>query len=37
VKEIIKGAIVIDPAFHGEMTLVKVKKSRVFIVPLKFD
>src|SRR5438128_6428098 len=36
-KEIIKGAVVIDPAFCSEVTLLKVKKSRVFIVPLKFN
>jgi hypothetical protein len=36
-KEIIKGAIVIDPAFNGEMTLVKVKKSRIFVMPREFD
>jgi len=37
VKEIIKRTIVIDPALRSQMTLVKIKKSRVFIVPLKFD
>jgi hypothetical protein len=36
-KEIIKGAIVIDPAFGSEMTLVKVKKSRVFVMSLKIN
>jgi hypothetical protein len=36
-KEIIKGAVVIDPALRGQMTLVTIKKSRVFIVPLKFN
>jgi hypothetical protein len=36
-KEIIKGAVVIDPAFRSEVTLVTVKKRRVFIMPLKFD
>jgi hypothetical protein len=37
VKEIIKRTIVIDPALRRQVTLVKVKKSRVFIVPLKFN
>jgi hypothetical protein len=36
-KEIIKGAIVIDPAFRSEVTLVSIKKTGVFIMPLKFD
>ena len=36
-KEIIKGAVVIDPAFCGEMTLVTMKKSRIFVVPFKFN
>ena len=37
VKEIIKRTIVMDPALRSEVTLVKIKKSRVFIVPLKFN
>ena len=37
VKEIVKGAVVIRPAFCCEMTLVTDKKSRVFVVLLKFD
>ena len=37
VKEIIKRTIVIDPALRSEVTLVKIKKSRVFIVALKFN
>jgi hypothetical protein len=36
-KEIIKGAIVIHPAFRSEVTLVTVKKSRVFVMLLKFN
>ena len=36
-KEIIKGAIVIDPAFRGQVTFVPVEKCRVFIVSLKFN
>ena len=36
-KEIIKGAVVVDPALCGEMTLVTIKKSRVFVVPIKFN
>ncbi len=36
-KEIVKGAVVIDPAFRGQMTLVTIKKSRVFVMPLKFN
>src|SRR5229473_8454236 len=36
-KEIIKGAVVIDPAFRGQMTLVTIKKNRVFVMPLKFN
>ena len=36
-KEIIKGAIVIDPTFRSEVTLVKVKKSRVFVMLLKIN
>ena len=36
-KEIIKGTVVIDPAFRSEVTLVTVKKRRVFIMPLKFN
>ena len=35
-KEIIKGAIVIHPAFRSEVTFVTDKKDRVLIVPLKF-
>jgi hypothetical protein len=37
VKEIVKSAVVIDPAFGSEVTLVKVKKSRVLIMRLKFN
>jgi len=37
VKEIVKGTVVIYPAFCCEMTLVTDKKSRVFVVLLKFD
>jgi hypothetical protein len=37
VKEIIKCAIIIDPTLGSQMTLVKIKKSRVFVVPLKFN
>ena len=36
-KEIIKGTVVIHPALRSEVTLVTVKKSRVFVMPLKFD
>ena len=36
-KEIVKGAVVICPAFCCEMTLVTDKKSWVFVVLLKFD
>jgi hypothetical protein len=36
-KEIIKGAVVIDPTFRSEVTLVTVKKSRVFVMALKFN
>ena len=36
-KEIVKGTVVICPAFCCEMTLVTDKKSRVFVVLLKFD
>ena len=36
-KEIIERAIVIDPAFCSEMTFVTDKKSRVFVVLLKFN
>jgi hypothetical protein len=36
-KEIVKGAVVIGPAFCCEMTLVTDKKSWVFVVLLKFD
>lgn len=36
-KEIVKGAVVICPAFRCEMTLVPDKKSRVFVVILKFN
>lgn len=35
-KEIIKGAIVIHPAFRSEVTFVTDKKGRVLIVSLKF-
>ena len=37
VKEIVKGTVVIYPAFCCEMTLVTDKKSRVFVVILKFN
>ena len=37
VKEIVKGTVVICPAFCCEMRLVLDKKRRVFIVRLKFD
>ena len=37
VKEIIKRTIVIDPALRSQVTLVKVEKSWVFIVALKFN
>lgn len=37
VKEIVKGTVVICPAFCCEMTLVMDKKSWVFVVLLKFD
>jgi len=36
-KEIVKGAVVICPAFCCEMTLVFDKESRVFVVLLKFE
>ena len=36
-KEIIKGAVVIDPTFRSEVTLVTVKKSGIFVMPLKFN
>jgi hypothetical protein len=36
-KEIVKGTVVICPAFCCEMTLVTDKKSRVFVVLLEFD
>ena len=36
-KEIVKRAVVICPAFCCEMTCVPDKKSRVFVVLLKFD
>ena len=36
-KEIIKGTIVIDPAFRAQVAFVSVKKLRVFIVSLKFN
>jgi hypothetical protein len=36
-KEVVNGAIVIDPAFRSEVTLVAVKKSRIFVVPLKLN
>ena len=36
-KEIIQGPVVIHPAFRGKVTLVTVKKSRVFIMPFKFN
>ena len=36
-EEIVKGSVVIDPAFGSQVTLVTVKKSRVFIMPLKFN
>jgi 2-hydroxy-3-keto-5-methylthiopentenyl-1-phosphate phosphatase len=35
-KEIIKGAIVIHPAFRSEVTFVTDKKGRVLIVSFKF-
>jgi hypothetical protein len=35
-KEIIKGAIVIHPAFRREVTFVTDKKGRVLIASLKF-
>ena len=37
VKEIVKGAVVICPAFCCEMTLVPDKKTRVFVVLLKLN
>ena len=37
VKEIVKSAVVICPAFRCEMTLVLDKKSWVLVVVLKFD
>ena len=36
-KEIIKGAVVIDPTFRSEVTLVTIKKSGIFVMPLKFS
>lgn len=36
-KEIIKGAVVIDPTFRSEVTLVTIKKSGIFVMPLKFN
>ena len=36
-KEIVKGAVVIGPAFCCEMRLVLDKKSRILVVLLKFD
>ena len=36
VKEIIKGAIIIHPAFRSEVTFVTDKKGRVLVVSLKF-
>ena len=36
-KEIVKGVIVICPAFCGEMRLVPDKKSRVLVMLLKLD
>src|SRR5882724_408139 len=36
-KEIIKGAVVIDPTFRSKMTLVMIKKIRVFVIPLKIN
>jgi len=36
-KEIIQGAVVIDPAFYSEVTLVKVKESRIFVMVREFD
>ena len=35
--EVVKHLVVICPAFCCEMTLVTDKKSRVFVVLLKFD
>jgi len=37
VKEIIKSAIVIHPAFRTEVTLVTDEKGRVFIMLFKFN
>ena len=36
-KEIIQSAVVIDPAFRGEVTLVTVKKGRIFIMLFKVN
>ena len=36
-EEIVKGSVVIDPAFRSEVTLVTVKKSRIFIMAFKFN
>src|SRR5438046_2948814 len=36
-KEIIKGAVVIDPTFRSKMTLVMIKKIRVFVMSLKIN
>ena len=35
--EIIERTIVIHPAFGGEVTFVKAKKSRVLVMLLKFN
>jgi hypothetical protein len=37
VKEIVKNLVVICPAFCGKMRRLPDKKSRVFVVLLKFD
>jgi hypothetical protein len=37
VKEIVKSAVIIYPAFCCEMRRLPDKKSRVFVVLLKFD
>jgi hypothetical protein len=37
VKEIVKSAVIICPAFCCEMTLMADKKSPIFVVLLKFD
>src|SRR4029453_12161190 len=34
-KEIIKGAVVIDPAFRSKVTLVSIKKTGIFVLPFK--